>query len=407
MSSREDYTTGYVFAPLGVDRFVCAGKLQLHRTVGEFSYTEQWLEHPHAYPLDPINLPLAPKVFTATNRTRIHGVFSDSAPDAWGETILLLRHESRPRNELERLVRLSCTGVGALGFSLSRSSVKQPITLPSIDLLERLSIPIEKLAAEQQVTSEELALLEPGSSMGGARPKISVVDRNGASWLIKFSKPSDPINVPLVEFASMSILSSAGLNVPEVGAGQLGNGKNYYRIRRFDQAPNLCHFISAHSLLGVDRLRPFDDGYLDPAGYIAFANILRRVSSHAAGDCRELYRRIIASVLLGNTDDHARNHGMIYDTITESWRLSPLFDVVPILGEVGRQAMTIGREGRDSTISNVISAAPAFGIKDAEAKLIAEEMKHSLLDWQNYFAQCGVSEMNIALLAKVIFSNLS
>jgi len=396
------YSCAYVFSlsPQGERRRV--GEIKTSNLMGEFQYDSDWLDSTWAYPLDPVNLPLSPKRYHVHNMKNMFGVFSDAGPDSWGERILLQHHRSLPRNEIERLLRLSGMGVGCLQFSLSRTRPKETPPLPTMDRLLTLSNATEHLLLKHQLTSHELLLLDPGSSMGGARPKVTVDDKEGV-WLVKFSRPDDLIDIPNVEYACMQLLSKLGIHVPETKLMPLGNKKSAYMIKRFDRITgDPIHFISAHSLFNIDRVRLIPDAHHDPRSYIALARHLRAHSAHAIEDCLELYSRMVANVLLKNTDDHARNHAMIYNVSTSKWRLAPVFDVLPSLGFQGEQALGIGCYGRESTIDNLLTASGAFGVSDEQALQRIHTMQTIIKDWKDYFFTCGVTAADLNLLSKVM-----
>jgi len=399
------YSKAYVFSlsPQGNRELV--GKLSTSSLMGEFHYDPTWLDKPWAYPLDPVNLPLSPKRYHVNNLKNMFGVFSDAGPDSWGERVLLQHHRSLPRNETERLLRLSGMGVGCLQFSLSRTRPKEMPALATIDRLSHLSSATENLLLKHQLTNDELLLLDPGSSMGGARPKVTVCDQEN-EWLVKFSRPDDLIDIPKVEYACMQLLSKLGINVPETKLMALGQGKSAYMIKRFDRIiGHPIHFISAHSLFNTDRVRLIQDAHHDPRSYIALARHLRAHSAHASDDCSELYSRMVANVLLKNTDDHARNHAMILDIVTGKWRLAPAFDVLPSFSSPGEQALGIGRYGRESTIDNLLTASSAFGLSNEQALQRIHTMQAMIMEWEDYFSKCGVSASDLKLLGKIMVKN--
>lgn len=405
LNPREDprmYDRAYVFTLTRNGDCVLVGEIQTSSLKGEFQYTSQWLDNPAAYPLDPVNLPLTPKRYHVHNLRNTFGVFSDAGPDSWGERIFLQHHHSLPKNEVERLLRLSGMGVGCLQFSLSRTRPKIPNGLPTIDLLSRLSDITAHLMLKQPLTDEELRLLDPGSSMGGARPKVTVCD-GMAQWLVKFSRPDDLIDNPRVEYASMQMLRTVGVDVPETKLITLAQEKSAYLIKRFDRIPDKpIHFISAHSLFNTDRVRLISDAHHDPRSYIALARHLRTHSAEPTIDCQELYRRMVANVLLGNTDDHARNHGMLYDIIAAKWRLAPAYDMLPILGSQGMQALGIGTDGRASTVDNLLSASTAFGLSKDTASACISDLSARMATWEDIFLQYGVCDADISLLRSVM-----
>ena len=396
------YSSAYVFtlSPHGERRLV--GEIKTSSLMGEFQYDSEWLDNPWAYPLDPVNLPLSPICYRVHNLKNMFGVFSDAGPDSWGERVLLQHHRSLPGNETERLLRLSGMGVGCLQFSLSRTRPKETPALPTIDRLLRLSNATENLLLKHQLTNDELLLLDPGSSMGGARPKVTVCDKDDV-WLVKFSRPDDLIDIPKVEYACMQLLSKLGINVPETKLIALGQGRSAYMIKRFDRITgHPIHFISAHSLFNTDRVRLVRDAHYDPRSYIALAKHLRAHSASTIKDCHELYSRMVANVLLRNTDDHARNHAMIFDVSRSEWRLAPAFDVLPSLGSQGEQALGVGCYGRKSTIDNLLTASSAFGLSNDAALERIHTMRAIILDWEHYFSKCGVTTADLKLLSVVM-----
>ncbi len=396
------YHHAYVFALVSKDRLILAGRIDTSRLRGGFQYSDEWLNHPSAYPLDPVNLPLSPQHFSVHNLKNTFGVFSDAGPDSWGDRIVLQHHHSLPGNEVERLLRLSGMGVGCLQFSLSRTRPKALQASPSIDLLNKLSTITENLLLKHQLTDDELRLLDPGSSMGGARPKVTVSDGE-AAWLVKFSRPDDLIDVPRIEYASMQLLSKLGFDVPETKLVSLGQGRHAYMIKRFDSLPaQPIHFISAHSLFNSDRVKPIPDAHHDPQSYIALARHLRAHAFDATKDCRELYRRMVANVLLGNTDDHGRNHGMIFDICAGQWKLSPAYDMLPIISAQGQQALGVGSYGRESSIRNLQSASEAFGLSADGAALCIQTLSEGISAWKDSFSQSGVDAADLGVLSVII-----
>lgn len=363
------YNSAYVFSRLASGERAPVGQLFIKGAVGSFRYWDSWLEHPYAYPLDPVNLPLTPGSVRSQSPKAVFGVFTDAGPDDWGTRILLLHHSGAPKNEIERLLRTSGRGVGMLEFSLSRSAPKTAPPLPDISLLSELAQVVQQVQDRESLSPEQLALIEPGSSMGGARPKTSVGE-GPYSWLVKFSRAGDIMDFPRLEYATMQLMRSAGFNVPEVRLKLLGQGRTAFMIKRFDRDHgHPVHFISAHSLFNIDRLRRVRDSRYNPYSYVNLARILRKHASQPQKDCRELFRRMAFNILVGNTDDHARNHAMIYNTANRSWSLSPAYDVLPTInGNRGRQAMGVGREGADSTRANTFSYASLFMLSSDQAQ---------------------------------------
>lgn len=407
LRQKSEYREAYVFAPSPVGEPVLAGVVKLTALGSEFTYADSWYDAAWAYALDPVNLPLSPKTYRSGGRKPVFGVLSDAAPDSWGERIMLLKHNSAPRNEIERLLRLSGAGVGGVQFSLSRSTVKPPLSLPAMGLLDELSSAVANIEQKHNVSQDELRLLEPGSSMGGARPKLSLRQADGSAWLAKFSKADDVVSYPHLEYASMTLLAKAGLNVPPVQLRPLSNRQWCYLIQRFDKQPDTgLHFISANSLFNVDRLRGYQDAREDPASYVALARILRKFTAKPQQACDEWFARMLANIVLGNTDDHARNHALLFNVRDNHWSLSPVYDVVPIVNSQGLQSLSVGREGRQSRLSNAMSVIGEFGISLSKAMEIIDKQLQIFSGWRQHFADAGVPALDLQVIGNVLDDNL-
>lgn len=399
--------SAYVFAPTPSGESALAGELALTPRGCEFRYALTWHQAEWGYALDPINLPLSPAPHIAPHGSEIFGVFSDATPDSWGERILLLQHQAIPRNIIEKLLRLSGSGVGGIKFSLSRARAKTAAPLPSITLLETLAAAVADIDQHAAVPEDILKLISPGSSMGGARPKITLTDEQGNLWIVKFSRETDLIHYPIAEYATMNLMTKAGIATSEIALHNLGEHNACYMNRRFDQAPHRgIHFISAHALFNLTRVRSYSNAADDPASYIALARILRKISAAPKDDCAQLFRRMVFNILIGNTDDHALNHALLYDVSARKWRLSPAYDVLPIINNQGEQSLGVGTQGRASSLANALSLPDAFGLHKSDALDIAQQVMACLSQWREYFSQCGASARDLQLISRVIDGNL-
>lgn len=403
-ASKAPWNRAYVFGMSPQGEPILAGEIKIGRAGGRFSYKDNWLSHPDSYPLDPVNLPLRSGSFECKHNQGVFPVFSDAAPDAWGTRIMLLNRRSQPKNEIERLLLTSGRGVGALQFSLSQSRPKQMTPSQDIALLERLYSVAESIDRSQELDEEQLRLMQPGSSMGGARPKTAIHD-GPVEYLAKFSKDADLVDVPRVEYATMRMLAVTGLEVPPVRLEPVGLGRSAYLIERFDlhEAKTTQHYVSAHAMFNVSTYRQMLDGHRDKAGYIALSHHIRSHSDQFTEDSEQLFLRALTNIALGNTDDHARNFGMCYDLANKRWSLAPVFDVLPIVSATAHeQAMSLGVHGRESSWDNLFSCIDAFGISEARAVALAKEHLSVLENWEAYYRDAEVSENDITLLRSVI-----
>ena len=226
-------------------------------------------------------------------------------------------------------------------------------------------------------------LLGEGSPLGGAQPKSAVVDKDGLLAIAKFPKPADNRSIPHGEILALALAKHAGLNAAE-GRLLSVDGRPVALIRRFDRAGNRrISFLSAMSLLGLN------DG--DMATYTDIAEIIRYHSNAPTADLHELWRRIVFGVMIGNLDDHLRNHGFLHGG-EGKWRLSPAFDLnpVPIEEKVRELTTWISEEGPEASLDLARHAAPSFALKASQADQIVREVSEATANWREVARQLGM-----------------
>jgi serine/threonine-protein kinase HipA len=266
-----------------------------------------------------------------------------------------------------------------------------------------IQLPALVNAADAVQTNTETAqdlklLLNEGSPLGGARPKSAVVDEDGSLAIAKFPKLDDDRSIPHGEVLAMTLARKAGLTVPDVRLLEVA-GRPVALIKRFDRRGNQrIPFLSAMSLLGLN------DG--DDATYTDIAESIRMYSSEPIVDLHELWRRVVFNVLIGNLDDHLRNHGFLYDR-DDKWRLSPVYDLNAVpLEEKARELTTwISEEGPDADLEQARRAAKFFALKDEQAETIIGEVSAALVGWRNSARRLGMSAADIAIYATAIMSD--
>lgn len=372
---------------------------------GLLGYGHRYIHRPDAYPLDPVNLPLSGiPIEIPRHKDGTYGVLSDAGPNAWGFklTSSVFRREKRelPRNAIEWFLNSWHFASGCLGFSkhhtISPENIYQAMSVHDLD--SRLLRVIEQLAADPdtQIDHEAKSLLFPGGSLGGVRPK-TVVMFEGKEHIAKFSRPDDRFDVPAVEYASLRIAHSAGVSVPDFELITL-EGRSVLLVDRFDRTIDgrRRHYISANSLLGIDEVT--DKMYLTKYSYAGIAEALRPISSFAKTDSHQLFRRMVLNIMIGNVDDHMRNHAFIMEE-RNRYRLSPAFDIVPhINASELPQHIGVGALGRASTLENAISHCRRFMLTDVEAKQIIVEVRTAVLDWRRIMKEYGVSKTDIYVI---------
>ena len=245
-------------------------------------------------------------------------------------------------------------------------------------------------------TAEDLRLLlNEGSPLGGARPKSAVIDNDGRLAIAKFPKNDDDRSIPHGEVLAMTLAAAAGIDVAQATLLDVA-GRPVSLITRFDRDEDRrIPFISAMTLLGLS------DG--DEATYTDIAEVIRMYSSAPTEDLHELWRRIVFNVMVGNLDDHLRNHGFLYDH-DNKWRLSPAYDLNPVpLTEKARELTTwISEEGPDADLDLARAAAPYFALDLVRANAIIDEVAAALDGWQQIARQLRMSASDLAAYATAI-----
>ena len=363
-----------------------------------FEYDDEWLLNNGAgITLDPELFLYRGRQYTPLGK-HLFGLFSDSCPDRWGRLLLQRREAINARKENRRPNKLMesdyLLGVydearmGALRFSVDggehfEASNKALATPPWVTLrtLEAAAFSFEndEDGFEEKWLNQ---LLAPGSSLGGARPKATVQDTDGVLWIAKFPSKHDTVNSGAWEMVVHELAKMCGLNVPEARLETFSANGATFIVKRFDrEGKRRIHFSSAMSLLGkVDG--ESDSSYLDIAAFIRANGCKPKL------DLIELWRRIVFSMAVNNTDDHLRNHGFVYTP--QGWRLSPLYDVNPVPYGDNLSLMV---DDKESTVDVdlALETAQYYDIDLHEAKSIAADMFRIVKDnWRELAKNNGL-----------------
>jgi serine/threonine-protein kinase HipA len=354
-------------------------------------YGAYWLSNGFALSED---LPLIDRLHVPKEKKEAVGAIEDARPDRWGERVIRKFERSPRLSLLEYLLFAGSDRYGALGVSQALDQY-QPwgsSPAPSLGDLPAMQEVVRKILANEPVGEVEQRLLRPGVSLGGARPK-SLIEIDGEPWLVKFGEGEDE-NTPLIEHATMTLAAKSGIVVAPTRALPVRD-RHAVAVRRFDRAPSCrVHALSAHV-----ALRAVGEEY----GYPQLSQQLRRMArpKDIVQMQAQLFRRMVFNILMDNTDDHEKNHALLRQR-DGSWALSPAFDVVPSMSGLGYQAMSVGRDGSDSTIENALSGVAAFGLKLADAKTIVKEVASVVEHWHRHFQECGVSAEDLEILAQYL-----
>lgn len=384
----------YVFAPIAGTPTL-AGRIDWSDQRGAFRYSPDWLARSDSYPLDPRNLPLREGPVETTLNHGVHGVLADAGPDDWGRK--LIEHERGPaaaHDPLEVLRLTNGSGTGALLFSQSRERPAPPRAVTAHVQLAELEQAARTIAAGGRVSQRALQLVyEHGSSLGGARPK-ALVESDGCQWIAKFARDNDALDVPRLEWACLSLAREAGITVPDHRLEDV-NGRAVLLVKRFDRIDEeRVHYLSLHALLSVERMSAAD--VTAPHGMVSYfgaAALYRQIGVPNVGP--RLFQRMIFNLLSGNTDDHARNHGLLFHA--GQWDMTPAFDLVAIGGE--KHALGLGLEGRVASIENALSTVDAFGLTADRAVQIVDQMRSVFSAAESRLRDAGMApaERDLAL----------
>ncbi len=363
------------------------------RQTASFEYDPSWLARRDAFGLDPV-LPPARGQFH-TDRP-LFNAFTDPAPDRWGQT-LMRRNELRrawaegrqPRTLLAvdfltlvddetRLGTLRFKEAGGGPFLTSTGRQVPPV----VDLPRLLSAATRVIDANE--TDDDLRLLlAPGTSLGGARAKATVRDRDGHLLIAKFPRRDDDWPVTRWEAATMALAEAAGVRVAPFQLLQVANSP-VFMARRFDRRQGRrIPFMSALTAIeGSDN---------EMRSYLEIAEFLRREGLEVNEDLGQLWRRIVFNMLVSNTDDHLRNHGFLREQ--NGWRLSPAYDLNPVPADVKPRVHALAIDETDGTASfdTAMEVAPMFGMTGQAARATAAEVGRAVRGWRDAAAGIGIS----------------
>ena len=376
------------------------GRLWLHNRKriesATFRYDEEWLRNPARFPLEPaLQMDAAPHHTTAGKS--LFGAIGDSAPDRWGRALMMRSESRRARNvgepprtlwEADYLLLVDDeTRQGALRFAAHEGGpflheVADHRTPPLIELPALLAA--SEHAYDEVETEEDLRLLlAPGSSLGGARPKASVRDRDGQLAIAKFPHHSDRIQTVLWEAVAFRLAAAAGVQTAMARVERAAD-RPVFLLRRFDREGTARRpFLSAMSMLGATDH--------ETRSYLEIADAIQRYGAAPTEDLHQLWRRIVFSVLISNTDDHLRNHGFLYEG-NQGWRLSPAYDLNPVPVQFRPRILStlIDEQSGDASIELALSVAEYFRLTQAQARQTAGEVAKAVSRWRQEATALGI-----------------
>ena len=372
------------------------------KEIFSFEYSDDWLSGGFSQMIDP-DLQLYPGAYYPRDEKVNFGIFLDSCPDRWGR-VLMQRREAAiaklalrsPQKLLESDFLLGVYDehrMGALRFKLNEDGAflndNKKMAAPPFTSLRELEHASLKFEEDNLDDPDYLKwvnmLIAPGSSLGGARPKASVVDNVGNLWIAKFPSKLDEKDIAAWEMVVNELAIKAGLNIAEGKIMKFNNKYHTYLTKRFDRINNKerIHFASAMTLLG------FTDGVgSEGASYLHLMEFITKHGVNVEKDVEELWRRIVFSICVKNTDDHLRNHGFLLSN--NGWILSPAYDINP--NEYGK-ALSLNISDNDNSldVELAVEVASFFRINNARAKEIINQVKIAVKGWRKIATKNGIS----------------
>ena len=395
---------------LGGPHLMGSLKIELLRgkEVFSFEYHKEWLQSGKAQELDPdLKLFTGPQYLTDEKPN--FGLFLDSSPDRWGrvlmkrvEAIKAREEERKPKQLFESDFLLGIndeTRMGALRFSLDEGGefLNENVEMPTPPLstlreLEQASLRYEEDAFIEDPKAKEWLrlLMAPGSSLGGARPKANVLDPEGHLLIAKFPSKKDERDSGAWEFICYRMATDFGIRMAPCRAEIYSRDQHTFLTNRFDRSSkDRVHFASAMTLLG------YKDGHNHTEGgsYLELIELIEQYGADPTVDIRELWKRIVFSVAVSNTDDHLRNHGFLL-VPKEGWKLSPAYDINPMPDGYGL-SLNIDEDDNSLSFDLCMEVCPYFRWKEQEANEEIVRMKKIRKAWSAHAKQMKISRGDI------------
>ena len=378
-----------------------------------FTFNNEWLrQHSNLFLSDDLNN-YPGQQYTQPGKD-IFGCFSDALPDRWGRTLLLRREQIAAAEEKRPIRRLSSfdflTGIDDFsrmgGFRFKEDlngefiNVSESLKIPPLaDIRELVAASAEIEKCEENNTLPDrkwiAQLVQPGTSLGGARPKANVIDTDKTLYVAKFPSRKDDYDAGLWEHFSHLLATKAGINAATTKV--LTTGEKFYTLlsKRFDrtQEGKRIHFASAMTLLGLKD----GDNATTGHGYLDIVDFILQNCTDVERNLQELYRRVAFNICIGNSDDHFRNHGFLLTA--KGWILSPAYDMNPTLNEY--QSLLISADSNNANLNVLLGACEDYMLNRKNAEKIVSEVIDAVKNWRELAIRLGLSKREMEMFAGV------
>ncbi len=391
-----------------------------------FAYAPGWLQDGFALSADmPLLGANAAEPYRPQAKGQAAGAVDDARPDRWGETVIRYVVKPKDASLMGALYFAGEDRFGALGVSTSADQYLpfRQGPMPRMESIGVLRDAVSTIAqgGRDALTQVQRQVVSRGGSLGGAKPK-ALMWMDGREWLVKFFN-NEPYDLPLIEHASMTLAKKAGIRVATTRPIALA-GETALAVLRFDRlAPSAArpaqriHCLSAATALRAATVGSGAGGLAAAFGYPSLALLLQQAGPKSATERSaqivELFRRMVFNILIGNTDDHERNHVLMRlpslgkasaqgAAAQASLCLSPAFDVLPSNSGQGHHEFLIGDDAGDPSLDNALSQCALFGLTRAQAAKEMQRVVRSVNGWRVHFSACGVSQADLRQLEGVI-----
>ncbi len=352
-----------------------------------FEFNKEWLlTSPYPVSIDPDFIGYGGREYP--NGRSIFGIFADASPDRWGRMLMTKKERKLADKESRKPRKLNGsdflmgvydeTRMGGIRFKFEENgeflSDDKDTAVPPWATLRALEEASRQFEKDDSLLDERWLdqLLRPGSSLGGARPKATVVDTEGQLWIAKFPSKNDNNNTGAWEKVVHDLARMCGLRVPESKLETFSKLGSTFLVKRFDRdGSRRIHFASAMTLLGKTDGACAEDG----SSYLDLVSVIKANGADPTADLIELWKRIVFNMAVSNTDDHLRNHAFILKK--NGWVLSPLYDVNPVpYGD--ELSLNVNENDNRISIHLAVETAYRFGIKEEEAEIMAKEITETV-----------------------------
>lgn len=402
----------YVYADWqGLNGPIQIGVLSAHfakaKKAFSFEYNKEWLERDLYHLLDPdIAFYSGPQYPTDKEN---FGIFLDSIPDTWGKTLMKRReaqearaHDEKARNLYEIDYLLGVYDESRMGALRFKTDADGPFLddddhypTPPWSSLGDLQEAVNQLESDTQnddIRQWIAMVIAPGSSLGGARPKANILDKDKGLWIAKFPSKTDMVDKAAWEFLTYQLATNCGIEMAESKIEKIAGQYHTFLTKRFDRENGgRIHFASAMTMTGntEETLKTISPSYLD------IVDVIENYGTKVEANLHQLWRRIIFNIAVSNTDDHLRNHGFILNQ--KGWELSPAYDINPSTEKDGL-ALNIDMDDNALDFDLAKSAGEFFRLNENEMDAIIDEVITVVKDWKSIAKQIGIPKKEQLLM---------